>query len=60
MKKKLTNKVGTVVLRTVKELVNNSILHGNAREITVDLSTKEKILSIEVIDDGIFKGNYSV
>ena len=46
--------MGTFVLRTVKELVNNSILHGNAREITVDLSTKEKILSIVVIDDGIF------
>ena len=55
---KVNDKVGTFVLRTVKELVNNSILHGNAREITVDLSTKEKILSIEVIDDGIFKGNY--
>lgn len=55
---KVNDKVGTFVLRTVKELVNNSILHGNAREITVDLSTKEKILSIVVIDDGIFKGNY--
>ena len=55
---KVNDKVGTFVLRTVKELVNNSILHGNAREITVDLSTKEKILSIEVTDDGIFKGNY--
>ena len=55
---KVNDKVGTFVLRTVKELVNNSILHGNAREIIVDLSTKEKILSIEVTDDGIFKGNY--
>ena len=55
---KVNDKVGTFILRTVKELVNNSILHGNAREITVDLSTKEKILSIVVIDDGIFKGNY--
>lgn len=55
---KVNDKVDTFVLRIVKELINNSILHGNAREITVDLSTKEKILSIEVTDDGIFKGNY--
>lgn len=44
--------VATALFRIVQEAVNNAIRHGQPTSILVHLRTFERMLSIEVIDDG--------
>ncbi len=48
--------VNIFILRSIKELINNSILHGQATEITIINYRKEQNMVIEVIDNGVFDG----
>ncbi|MBP1845201.1 signal transduction histidine kinase [Rhizobium petrolearium] len=45
--------VATALFRIVQEAVNNAIRHGQPTSILVHLRTFERMLSIEVIDDGV-------
>lgn len=47
-------KVNNFILRSLKEFINNSILHGKATEITLKISCKEDICIFEVIDNGSY------
>lgn len=47
-------KVNNFILRSLKEFINNSILHGKATEITLKMSCKEDICIFEVIDNGSY------
>lgn len=48
--------VNIFILRSIKELINNSILHGQATEITITNYREEQNMVIEVIDNGVFDG----
>jgi signal transduction histidine kinase len=41
------------IFRIIQELLNNSIKHGKAKNITINFSKKEEITSLKYIDDGI-------
>lgn len=43
------------VFRTIKELINNSILHGNATQINIDIYQDIENYYFKVSDNGIFK-----
>ncbi|MGL4663108.1 MAG: hypothetical protein ACRCV7_05455 [Culicoidibacterales bacterium] len=42
------------ILRSLREFMNNSILHGNATEIEIFITEKEKFCLFEIVDNGIF------
>ena len=46
--------VNNFLLRSIKEMINNSILHGHAKQISLVISQDNKQTSFEVIDDGEF------
>ncbi|WP_117194797.1 GAF domain-containing sensor histidine kinase [Rhizobium terrae] len=48
----LDQTVATALFRIVQEAVNNAIRHGQPQTITVRLASHERMLSIEVTDDG--------
>ncbi|MFD1901179.1 sensor histidine kinase [Enterococcus termitis] len=45
-------KINNFILRSLKEFINNSILHGKADEITLTISYKENNCFFEVVDNG--------
>lgn len=50
-------KVKTFILRAITELVNNSILHGNAKKVILDISVKGRYCIFKVRDDGEYIPN---
>ena len=50
-------KVKTFILRAITELVNNSILHGNAKKVILDISVKGRYCIFKVRDDGEYITN---
>lgn len=42
------------ILRSLKEIINNSILHGKATELILTNYIHEKMIVFEIIDNGIF------
>ena len=50
----LSGKVSNFILRSVKELMTNSILHGQAREITLSISEANHAYCFSIADDGCF------
>lgn len=50
----LSEKVSNFILRSVKELMTNSILHGQAREITLSISEANHAYCFSIADDGCF------
>lgn len=50
---RLDNTLETSFYRIIKELVNNTIKHANAKKIDIILSLEKNILSLNFTDDGI-------
>ena len=50
---KLDPNVSMSVYRVIQEFVNNSIKHAKCKNITIALSTKPKVLTLYMADDGI-------
>lgn len=48
------SRVSNFILRSIKELITNSILHGNAKQIKLAMVESEEQLIVEVSDDGKF------
>lgn len=48
------SRVSNFILRSIKELITNSILHGNAKQIKLAMVESEDQLIVEVSDDGKF------
>lgn len=48
------SRVSNFILRSIKELITNSILHGNAKQIKLAMVESENQLIVEVSDDGKF------
>ncbi|KPG69754.1 sensor histidine kinase [Enterococcus sp. RIT-PI-f] len=46
--------INNFILRSIRELVNNSILHGMATEIIITCYSDNSFFSFEVIDNGVF------
>lgn len=51
------DKLNNFILRSVKEMFNNSILHGGAQKIYLKIYDDDKSTIIEVIDDGKFNSS---
>lgn len=49
----LTNEQTIIVFRMIQEIFNNSIKHGKAKEILVEITTRDLFSSICVADDGV-------
>ncbi|MCJ1988941.1 sensor histidine kinase [Lactococcus carnosus] len=50
----LSEKVSNFVLRSVKELMINSILHGQAKGITLSVTEDDHAYRFSIVDDGCF------
>ncbi|MDN6621577.1 MAG: histidine kinase, partial [Lactococcus sp.] len=50
----LSEKVSNFVLRSVKELMTNSILHGQAKQITLSITEDNHTYRFSIADDGCF------
>ena len=50
---RLPQKMELLIYRMIQELLNNIIKYANAKEVLVQLSKTEKIISVTVEDDGI-------
>lgn len=48
------NNINNFILRSIREIINNSIFHGNAKNIRLHLYETEHMVNIEIIDDGYF------
>ena len=48
------NNVANFILRSIREVINNSIIHGNAKNIKLQIYSSGNMVTIEVIDDGYF------
>jgi len=48
------NNVANFILRSIREVINNSIIHGNAKNIKLQIYSSGDMVTIEVIDDGYF------
>lgn len=48
------SRVSNFILRSIKELITNSILHGNAKQIKLAMFESDNQLVVEVSDDGKF------
>jgi PAS domain S-box-containing protein len=58
---KLDPNVSMSVYRVIQEFVNNSIKHAKCKNISIHLSVKPKVLSLNMADDGIgFTNNASL
>jgi len=49
----ISNQLKHHLLRIVQESINNAVTHGKARNITIDLSTPDNLVRLQIIDDGI-------
>lgn len=49
----LDNDKATILYRMVQEVLNNMVKHSRAKKITVLLSASEKMISLEISDNGI-------
>lgn len=49
------NRINNFILRSIKELINNSILHGKAKCINLSIYEQDQYVVIEVTDDGSFE-----
>ncbi|CAW95566.1 TPA: histidine kinase [Streptococcus equi subsp. equi] len=47
--------INNFILRSIRELINNSILHGNAKEIDIHIYNAEQYVVIKIVDGGHFK-----
>jgi len=58
---KIDPNVAMSVYRIIQEFVNNSIKHAKCKNISINLSIKTKILTLQMTDDGIgFNNNASL
>lgn len=48
------SRVSNFILRSIKELITNSIMHGNAKQIKLSLFETAEQVVVEVVDDGEF------
>lgn len=46
--------VNNFILRSIREMINNSVLHGNAKTININIYDNEQESIVEIIDDGHF------
>lgn len=49
------NGVNNFVLRSIRELINNSILHGDAKQIDIQIYENDEQVTIAILDDGRFE-----
>ena len=48
------NIINNFVLRSIREMINNSILHGNVKTIDINIYDNEQETIFEIMDDGHF------
>lgn len=51
--KRFSHNIELVFYRIVKELLNNTIKHANAKKVTIDLTFEANLLKMKYTDDGI-------
>ncbi len=51
--KRFSYNIEVVLYRIICELISNTLIHANARNVYVDLLANEKSISLKYIDDGI-------